>query len=238
VASEHGQALVPSPEAKLQARVAGFAYLLTIACGLFAEAFVRGSIRSADPLRTAEALRDLEQLYRLGVLADGVMLMSYVVVTAMLYRLFKPINASFSFLAALFSLVGIAMLAASMTILLLPIQQGGAIAYDALRAHGATYSLTGLFFGPYCVLIGGLVLRSRWLPAWIGWLMMAAGALFVLDASIELAAPAAARRIPDAVMLISLLAEGSLAICLAAFGVRPAGLRLAQQRGGTDARRP
>ena len=40
----------------------------------------------------------------------------------------------------------------------------------------------------------------------------------------ELAAPAVARRIPDAVLLISLLAEGSLAIWLAAFGARwPAG---------------
>lgn len=210
-------------EAQIQARVAGLAYLTTIACGLFAEAFVRASIRTGDPIGTGERLRDLEQLHRLGILADGVMLVSYVVVTAMLYRLFKPVNATVSLLAALFSLVGIAVLAASMTILVLPIQvEGSSIAYDALRAHGAVYSLTGLFFGPYCALIAWLVLRSQLLPAWIGWLMLLAGVVFVGDAAVDLAAPAVARQIPDAVMLVSLIAEGSLALWLAAFGVRPA----------------
>lgn len=202
--------------------MAGLAYLVTIACGLFAEAYVRTAIRARGPIDTGERLRDLEQLHRLGVLADGVMLVSYVVVTAMLYRLFKPVSASASVLAAFFSLVGIAILATSMAILMLPLQvDGSSIAYVALRLHGAAYSITGLFFGPYCALIGWLVVRSRWLPAWIGWLMMLAGAVFVSDASVDLAAPAIARHVPEAVLLISLIAEGSLAIWLAAFGLRP-----------------
>jgi hypothetical protein len=50
--------------------------------------------------------------------------------------------------------------------------------------------------------------------------MVLAGITFVLHASIGLVAPALARGIPDAVMLISLLAEGSLALWLAVFGVR------------------
>lgn len=214
----------PSPRsgAQTQARVAGFAYLTTIAFGMFAEAYVRGAIRTGNLIGTAERLRDLEHLHRLGVFADGMMLVSYIVVTAMLYRLFKPVSATVSLLTALFSLIGIAMLAASMTILLLPIQvEGSSIAYDALRAHGAAYNLTGLFFGPYCGLIGWLVLRSRWLPAWIGWLMLLAGAAFLFDATVEIVAPALARQFPEAVMLISLAAEGSLAVWLAAFGVRP-----------------
>jgi hypothetical protein len=215
----------PGAEAQTHARAAGFAYLLTIACGLFAEVYVRASIRSADAIRTAERLHELEQLYRFGVLADGLMLVSYVVVTGMLYRLFRPVSATVSFLAALFSLVGIAMLAASMAILLIPLQaEGATIAHHALRLHGAAFNLTGLFFGPYCALIGWLVVRSRWGPLWIGGLMMLAGATFVCDASIELASPAVARLIPETVLLISLIAEGALAIWLAAFGVRlPAG---------------
>ncbi len=213
----------PAAEAPTIARVAGLAYLTTIASGLFAEVYVRGSIRSADPLTTGERFGDLEQLHRLGVLADCLMLVSYVVVTAALYRLFKPLGATVSLLAALFSLIGIAILAASITILLAPIYLDGAsTAYDALRLHGAAFNLSSMFFGPYCALIGWLVVRSRWLPAWIGWLMVLAGITFVLHASIGLVAPALASRIPDAVMLISLLAEGSLALWLAVFGVRSA----------------
>lgn len=48
--------------------------------------------QTGDALRTAETLRELEQLYRLSVLADGLMLVSYIVVTAMLYRLLKPVR--------------------------------------------------------------------------------------------------------------------------------------------------
>jgi len=210
----------PDAEAPTLARVAGLAYLTTIASGLFAEVYVRGSIRSADPISTGERFVDLEQLHRLGVLADCLMLVSYVVVTVTLYRLLKPVNATVSLLAAFFSLIGITILTASMTILLAPIYLDGvSTAFDALRLHSAAFNLSSMFFGPYCGLIGWLVVRSRWLPAWIGWLMVLAGITFVLHASIGLVAPALARSIPDAVMLISLLAEGSLALWLAVFGV-------------------
>lgn len=215
-------------EGQAEARTAGFAYLATIAAGLFAEVYVRSLVRAGDFKATGERLQELEQLHRVGVLADGVMLVSYVVVTAMLYRLFKPFSPTASVLAALFSLVGIAMLAAAMPILLLPTQMDGAsVAYDALRAHSAAFNLTGLFFGPYCAVIGWMVVRSGWLPAWIGWLMLAAGAAFVFDAAVELTAPSVAQRIPAGIMLISLIAEGSLAVWLAAFGVQRRGRRAA-----------
>jgi hypothetical protein len=108
-----------------------------------------------------------------------------------------------------------------MSLLLVPLHiAGSTVPWDALRLHGAAYNLTGIFFGPYCALIGWLVIRSRLVPIAIGWLMMLAGATFVFDASIELAAPQIASRIPDAVMMISLIAEGALAIWLTAFAVQ------------------
>jgi hypothetical protein len=224
-----------NPGSQAKARIAGIAYLATIACGLFAEVFARGSIRvNGDPIQTSENLQRLEQLFRWGILADAVMLASYVVVTAMLYRLFKPVNATVSLLAAFFSLVGIALLASCLMALLasLLFVDGGSslqlwsraqlseAAYVALRLHSGGYNLTGFFFGAYCLLIGWLVMRSRWLPLVIGALMMLAGAVFVIDAGLVLVAPASAKRIPDSVMLVSLLGEGSLALWLTAFGVR------------------
>lgn len=206
------------------ARVAGLSYLATIAAGMFAEVFVRASIRSSDPLVAAERLKTAEQLYRMGILADGLMLVSYLVVTALLYRLLKPVDPAVSFLAAVFSLIGIALLAAAMVVLLLPLHVDvPEVAAHALRLHSAAFNLTGLFFGPYCVSIGWLLLRSRQAPRWIGALMMLAGAVFVFDATAELIAPSLARKIPDAVLMISLVAEGSLAIWLAAFGFSRSG---------------
>lgn len=97
----------PGRAASSGARAAGIAYLITIAAGLTAEVYVRSSIRTRDPVVTGETLRTFEPLYRLGVFADSVMLISYIVVTAMLYRLFKPVSASVSLLAALFSMIAL-----------------------------------------------------------------------------------------------------------------------------------
>lgn len=202
------------------AAVAGLAYLATIACGLFAEAFVRSSIRAADAADTAARLQAMEPLYRAGILADAVMLISYVVVTALLYRLLKPVDATLSLLAALFSAVGIAVLASSLLLLMVPLLAAPAAAAEALRLHGAAYEVSGLFFGPYCLLLGWLAARSGWIPAWIGGLLALAGAAFLLDGSLGIAAPALARRVPGAVMLLSLIGEGALALFLTFFGLR------------------
>ncbi len=203
-------------------RVAGFAYLLTIVAGMFAEVYARGSIWvSGDAVRTAANLRALEELYRWGVLADMVMLSAYVVVTVLLYRLFKPVNATLSLLAAGFSLLGLALLASATALLMLPLQPASAaFAYQSLRLHGAAYSLTGIFFGAYCLLIGLLILRSNYLPRLIGLLMALAGVVFWADAALNLIAPAVARTLPNGLMLVSLIGEGSLALWLAMFGMR------------------
>ena len=55
--------------------------------------------------------------------------------------------------------------------------------------------------------------------------MLTTGAAFVFDAAVELTAPSLARRMPEGIMLISLVAEGSLTAWLAAFGVQKRGRR-------------
>jgi hypothetical protein len=56
--------------------------LLTIVAGVFAEVFVRGEIIVRDdPAATAANMLIHESLYRLGLAADLIMLLSYVVVT-------------------------------------------------------------------------------------------------------------------------------------------------------------
>ena len=109
------------------ARIAGIAYLITFAGGGASMALAGNARQAANLIGTA----------------------AYVVVTALLYEMFKPVDRRISLLAACFSLVGC-----------------------ALGANQATD--TGLvFFAFYCSLIGWLVLRSGVRP--IGILMMAAG---------------------------------------------------------------
>jgi Domain of unknown function (DUF4386) len=89
----------------------------------------------------------------INLLATG----CYVVLTLLLYVMFKPVNRSLSSLAALFSLAGCVV----MTLGFFP------------RASLPISPL--LFFGPYCLLIGYLILRSTFLPRILGVFMALAG---------------------------------------------------------------
>jgi hypothetical protein len=202
------------------AHVAGVAYIVTIVAGIFAEAHARGSLLVAnDPTQTAANLQGTEALYRAGILADCIMLGAYLVVTAMLYRLFKPVCAGVSLVAAFFSLLGLALLVGATGLLELPLLQSGDT-YDVLRLHGSIYGLTNMFFGPYCLLIGWLAVRSRMLPKPIGWLMALAGVVFLVEAISGLVAPAFAHQLPGALSLITLIGESAIALWLAIFGIR------------------
>jgi len=218
------RAIEASP--RLWARVAGVSYLITIITGVFAEVFVRGSLVVRDnAAATAANLLAHESFYRLGLVADLVMLASYVVVTLLFYVLLKPAGRGLSLLAALFSLMGIAVLAVNSLNHLAPLvflgdapflrafdtPQLQALALAALKLHGRGYSIAGVFFGIYCVLIGDLTFRSRFLPRILGVVMVIGGLGYVTDSFTSFLSPALAARLPDLAILGGI---AELALCL------------------------
>jgi len=94
----------------------------------------------------------LRMAFVFGLLATA----SYVAVTVLFYYLFKPVNRNLSLLAMVFSLLGSALGVLS------PLHFKPAI--DPL-----------VCFGFYCLLIGYLILRSKFLPHFLGVLMAVAG---------------------------------------------------------------
>jgi uncharacterized protein DUF4386 len=92
-----------------------------------------------------------------GVVVNGLASVLYAAVTILLYRLFRRAQPLLALAAILCSLAGCLT--------------------DGL--HQLHFGLSGLspllFFGPFCVLLGVLILRSRFLPHWLGWPLIAAG---------------------------------------------------------------
>jgi hypothetical protein len=81
----------------------------------------------------------------------------YILLTLLFYRMFNPVNKSLSLLAALSSLAGCVVMTVGFF-------------------YPTAISISPLvFFGPYCLLIGYLVLRSTFLPRILGVLMALAG---------------------------------------------------------------
>ncbi len=118
-----------------RARLAGTFYLLNIVTSLFAFSGKGG--------------------HWLGVTFGLTATASYVVVTVLLYYLFKPVNWRVSLVAALFSLAGCA--------------DGYVEQMLPFKVHPL------VFFGCYCLLIGYLTLRSTFMPRVLGILMAIAG---------------------------------------------------------------
>jgi hypothetical protein len=119
----------------------------------------------------------------------------YIGVTLLFYYMFKPVNITLSLIAALFSLMG--------------------CANDVLGVfHRAPYKISSLvFFGPYCLLIGYLILRSTFLPRILGLLMVLAGFGWLI-----LLSPLASR-LTTYVEILGIIGEGSLMLWLVVKGV-------------------
>jgi hypothetical protein len=136
---------------------------------------------------------------RLVVLGEAVNLVAfaiYIAVTLFLYGLFKPVNSGLSLLAAITSLLGSVV---------------GILGVF----HLAPSHLSPLwFFGPYCVLIGCLILRSTFLPRLLGALLVLAGVGWLAYLS-----PVVVRVLSPWIKGLGILAEASLMLWLVVKGV-------------------
>jgi hypothetical protein len=122
---------------------------------------------------------------------SAISLAFYVAVTILFYRLFKPVNHAVSLLAALVSLAGCTLQALAL-----------------FQPNSAAAKISPLaFFGPYCILIGLLIVKSIFLPRFLGALMILAGAAWLL-----VLIPAVAKHLLGPSEVLGFLAE--LLLCL------------------------
>ena|ERR1700733_10344194 len=169
-------------------------------------------IREAWPLPRARMTGALYLLYFLTAILAGVLVgrglpvsgnvtnviatVCYLVVTLLFYGLFKPVSSSLSLLAALFSFAGCVVMALGLF-------------------HLASSPISPLlFFGPFCLLIGYLILRSSFLPRVLGVLMAVAGLSWL-----AFLLPAVPHYLSIIIEVFGFLAELSLCLWLLVMGV-------------------
>jgi hypothetical protein len=216
------------------ASIAGLSYLLVIAGGLFAEGFVRGSlIVPGDAAATAQAIAADELLWRWGLAVHLLYLVPALVVTVIICGLLRAVEPTLARLALVLGVASVAVEAVSLLHLYVPLamtEEGGALAalgegqrqalaYLAIRLFPAGFALALLFFAGFCVLIGGLILRSRLVPRAIGAMMIAAGVCYVINTLALILWPALSDLLFPGILLPSFLGELSLALWLVVKGV-------------------
>ena len=214
------------------ARIGGWMYLAIIALGLFGEAWVRGSlVVGGDPAATAANIQGAASLWRLGVAGDLLMHVLDVPLIVILYLLLRPVSPGLALLSAVFNVVQTAVLAANKLTLLAPVflLEGSAtalpaevaqgLAYVAITAHGYGFGVGLVFFGFACLVRGYLIMHCDYLPRTLGYLLLAAGACYLVNSFALLLLPGLASALFPLILLPAFVGELSLALWLTFKGV-------------------
>jgi hypothetical protein len=180
----------------LKARTAGAFWMITTVGSLFDFLYVGGKINvPGNAAATMHNIVALESLRRLGFAANLVGDVAYVAVIVLLYELLKPVNRSVSLAAAFLGLVGCTIGAVDGIFGLAPLailgaaphaggfnaQQIQELVFLFRRLGGEGAAISMVFFGFYCVLIGGLAFSSTFIPRLVGVAIAIAGVSYLTN---------------------------------------------------------
>jgi hypothetical protein len=217
-----------------RARIIGVVYLFFFVTAVLGTVFIRragvpgiGRV-SGDATETTNTILAHVPSLRLGFALGLISIACYVAVTALFYRLFKPVCGSLALIAVFVSLMGLAVQAFASLFQLAPlilldgspylrvfdVQQLQALAVMFLRLNVQARLIYLVFDGLFLLTIGYLVVRSTFLPRILGGLVALAGLGWL-----TLLVPPVADRILPFVEVFGFVAEAALMLWLLAIGV-------------------
>ena len=227
----------PLVSTRTLARLAGVLYLVIVCAGVWSEAVVRSNIFVAgDAAETARRLTASADLYRLAFATDAAMVVSDVLLGLLLFWLLRPAGPLLAAMALAFRLtqaaiLGMNLLTHSAALLVLTraelltgftSTQLDGLASLLMEAQAQGYDIGLVFFGVNCLLTGALLVRSPAFPSALGWLVGAAGPVYLIGSGLRFLWPAAAGAFAAA-YLVPLVAESAFCLWLLLRGVRPTG---------------
>lgn len=197
------------PTSRAYARVTGALYLTIAVAGGFSILYVPGLLNvPGDPAATFANIAERRGLFHAGLVGDVVMMTAEVLVSVMLYFMFRPVNATLSLAASYARLMMVAVMAAMLFF------HAGSLALADGRvpldsfSEAQRFELSGLmrhvhdagvwiwqvFFCLHLLLLGTLVMRSGLYPRLLGLGLVVGGTGYMVD-SVQMFA------LPDATLL-------------------------------------
>ena len=179
------------------ARTAGALYLAIAVCGGFSIGFVPLQIVADDAATSSANLLANQSLFRLGVVADSLVIMFELAITAVLYQMFRHVGPKMAMVAlisraGMIMVMGINILLWVMPYILLTRETGwNATQLDDLvqmffGAHATGVFVWQLFFGMHLLALGWLILKSDVVPHLLGWGLFVGAFGYLLQAFVEL----------------------------------------------------
>ena len=171
---------------KKQAHVAGIFYISASLAAVFAWVYVTGKIFVRDnATATANNIRTFETLLRFGIASELTASIIFIFVVLALYRLFKGVSEKHAIAMATLLLIStpISLLAVTGEIAALIVAGGGSflatfdqhqldsLSYLFFRLHGQSLVISQIFWGLWLFPFGTLVIQSRFIPRFLGYLL-------------------------------------------------------------------
>lgn len=175
---------------KTKARLVGLFFLLTIVGGIVAEGFISGSLVVAgDAAATANNILSNESLFRAGLAVYLVEMACQVALTVLFYDLLKPVSRSVARVSLFINITGIVIKTTSRLFYIVPLlilgsapylnvfttEQSQAMALLSLKVNSEGAGIALAFFGFAGILEGYLILKSTFLPRFLGVLSILGG---------------------------------------------------------------
>lgn len=192
-------------QTKRQARLAGLLYFLASIPAAFGLIYVPNKlIVLNDATATADHIRASQSLLRLGIGCELLGSIMFILVVVALYRLFKAVNETYALLMMILILVSIpiSLLSVVNEIVALIVVSGAdflavfdtgqlnALAYIFMRLHSRTTLVAEIFWGLWLFPFGILVIRSHFIPRFLGYLLFLAALGYLASSLTFLLLPA------------------------------------------------
>jgi hypothetical protein len=178
---------------KKRARIAGLWYLGFILGPFYLLYVPSQTVVHNDAAGTAARVLGHETLYRWGMLAETLGAVIFIGLSLALYRLFEDVDrnrarqlVALVLVSSALGLVTVAFNAAALLVF-----RGGdafaaldghtreAIGMLLIRMHGQAIAINQTFWGLWLLPFGWLVVRSRFLPRWLGYWLVLDGVAWV-----------------------------------------------------------
>ena len=213
------------------ARTAGFLYLMLAVTGGFSMLYVPSLIVPGDPAATASNIVAHESLFRMGVVSGLISQVLFVFLVLALYQLFKGVNNTYAslmvalvvaavpvaFLNMLNQLAALHVLSGADYLRVFDTDQLNALVMLFLDLHSQGLLIVEIFWGLWLLPLGLLVINARFMPGFLGVLLIIAFFGYLIDFLTRLLFPgytaivspiAGAAKFGEVAMILWLLIKG------------------------------
>ena len=219
-----------------QARTAGRLYVVMALLAPIGLMYVPGKlIVSGNATATADNIRASEGLLRIGIASELIHQAVAVFLVLALYRLFKPVDDMLAkqllilgalvsvpivFVNVLNDIAALVLVSGADFLAVFDKPELDALAYLFVRLHGHGITVASIFWGLWLFPFGILVIRSRFIPRVLGFLLMIAGVGYLASAFTTLVLPQYAPLVNKFALALE-LGELPIIVWLVIWGARP-----------------